>query len=268
MRVKFLISGLALVISIVAASWWLTRPSPLPTLTVAADKEFYIQGENIEITVRNVSDRTISLTDVRNCIEKYDGANWQFYAGKWVEATLEPNEEVHVICPLTDWGRYRAVVGDPPAWAEFLVDPENFIVITTDKKIYYSGENMWITFKNNSYKRTAEFYDYGYVIEVWNGATWRLCWPPDYSIEVMWELGPGGEVTKRFAWGYFSYPGGGKFRLCASGENLPPAYAEFELAERSEVTGEPIAIWIVLAVVVIAVVGIAIAYLVRKRMRG
>jgi len=158
---------------------------------------------------------------------------------------------------------------------------ENYLTISTDRKIYSPGDTMKITIKNisdNSIWFGGLYYDL--VFEMWDGTTWQHLESIRQPAAVT-GLQPGqeGHVTHRTK--LYSYPGEeyapGKYRVGTAGllggrdgglpayfgGSTPPAYAEFEVRKPS------IAIWIVLAIiVVVAAVGITIAYLVRERIHG
>jgi len=147
---------------------------------------------------------------------------------------------------------------------------ENYLTISMDRKIYSPGDTMNITIKNISDNRlyfSGLYYDL--FFEKWDGTTWQHYQSIRQPMAIT-SLQPGEEEHHTHELSLYSGEeyALGRYRVGTAGifslvnielGRTPPAYAEFEVREPT---------WIVLAVVVIAVVGIAVVYLVSRRMRG
>jgi hypothetical protein len=148
--------------------------------------------------------------------------------------------------------------------------PENYLIVTTDRKVYSPGDTMKITIKNIS-ENTLYFGGlyYSLVFERWDGSAWRH-YESIRQQQVIAVLKPGqeGHVTKELRLGSGEDYAIGKYRVGTAGwfgpegyESVtPPAYAEFEVREPRT--------WIVLTIVAIVIVGVIVTYLAIKRMRG
>lgn len=258
MRGRFFLLGLILAISIIVAARYLTRPLPqTPPLVVTTDKEVYIQGENVRVTVKNVSENRISLW-VTGRFEKHDGVAWMFYkvseATMYTDPDLGPGEEKHVVFSLRDFpqGRYRTSIHgrweegkdgkihETEAYAEFVVHPENLLIVTTDKKIYLPAEEIKVTVKNISYHTLffGSLY-FGLVFERWDGTAWQY-YHGMYEPAMVILLGPGeeGHVThvlmldsgEGFAPGTYRVKAGAGYFVNGEPRGTT-AYAEFEVRE-------------------------------------
>jgi hypothetical protein len=151
---------------------------------------------------------------------------------------------------------------------------KTYLVLTTDRKVYSSGDTMKVTIKNIS-ENVLWFggSNYDLFLERWDGTTWQF-FEGVAQLQVITALGPDeiGHVTWKLENDELILGGNlilGRYRVGAAGtltylpeiEGTPPAYAEFEVVER------PGSRWPLIAgiVVAIAVIGIAVAVYVRRR---
>ncbi|MDI6819899.1 MAG: hypothetical protein QMC89_03225 [Candidatus Hodarchaeaceae archaeon] len=151
MKGRFFLLGAVLAISL-AGAWYFTRPTPqappleneplVGTFVLSIDKNVYIPGENMRITVKNATNKelTFANTSFALRLEKWDGSAWRLHAmvpGEVWTTVIEPGVGWHTVFAIEDekfeLGKYRVgtlggtyrVGGEwyttPPAFAEFEV---------------------------------------------------------------------------------------------------------------------------------------------------
>lgn len=80
-----------------------SRPEEL--LSITLDKKIYNQGDNVNITIKNISDRTTWFGDTAYnlCFEKFNGVDWELHtqmAGGLARTPLEPGQTAHITWKL------------------------------------------------------------------------------------------------------------------------------------------------------------------------
>lgn len=259
---RYVLLGLVLILIFlgIAASWWLTRPPQEGSLTITLDKEFYPQGDTMEITLKNGLYETISWNYL--LFDKWDGTAWQDYVIRIPQGeSLEPSGAALVTYKLEVFssGKYRTrfhgwtgsldtLKWAPSVYAEFEVTAppaENRIIITLDKEIYQPCDNIVITLQNLSGEPVWFSHgSYGLFFEKWNENTWKpyegipgdsvmTSLEPHGQAVVTWELETWREEGGTLKWGCF-HPG--KYRVVTAGamgkissEIVLKAFAEFEI---------------------------------------
>jgi len=145
---------------------------------------------------------------------------------------------------------------------------ENYLTMFTDRKVYFLGDTMNVTVKNIlSENIVFATYYFSIIFERWNGTAWQY-YTSFKEPQGTRTLPPSaeGRVTFPLSASYF-VPG--RYRTVTGGYigelygESTYAYAEFEVQEVRESKT-----LVVLTVTAIVIVGIAAAYLVKKRVRG
>jgi hypothetical protein len=195
------------------------KPPTEADLIITLNKEVYLQGETIDITIKNISNETIWFTDTAYNLffERFSGVDWEFHTpivGCLVMTPLEPGETAQLTwmldVPLQPFppGKYR--VGTHGVYAEFEVrevgDAELETIVTGFLKTTDVADTLWV-----DTVRIIEVYDneLGGKVVVVNYATVNavhphfMCEASEHHTAVI-TLNEKGQVVSAFCvWGSF-----------------------------------------------------------------
>jgi hypothetical protein len=132
------------------------KPPTEADLIVTLNKEIYLRGETMNITIKNISNETVWFTDTACNLffERFNGVDWEFHTaiiGGLMMAPLEPGETADYTwklgVPLQPFppGRYR--VGTHGVYAQFEVrevgDAELETIVTGFLKTTDVADTLW-----------------------------------------------------------------------------------------------------------------------------